>query len=1272
MKFKQVFGFLILLFLFLNTAISAQENLQRTLQWTSHSPISGPDGERYLYFEGAKYVGPTAEWPYFSERLPVAQGLEIESVELLEQVFAPLARTISSAAPLPVGCQPEVKRVMQRNQTLAEITFLPLRENPVSGAIEKLCSFRMRLKYRKVEEQRAKRPEYAEHSVLASGKWYQIGLDKDGIYQLTYDDFVQMGFDMQDVSPSAIRLFGNGFGMLPEANEVWRPDDLEEDAIQVIHTVPGVFGPGDYVLFYGQGPVTWQWDPYRQAFEHSKHHYDNQNYYYVTVAPDMGGAPKRIQLQSSATENPNRFVNTFNDYQLHEENMHSLIQSGKNWYGEVLSETQKELQLDPFVFPDRVMDEEVYFKCILIGRAYNNSDYHFKVNGQEVADATIVSIGTNSFTYAKKKEVKERFLSTEEGLNFSIHFYPPSTSAMGWLDYLEVNAIRELTYRGGQMAFRDGRSSGYQRIAEYTLTSLAGAPQIWEVTDPRTPGIVDYSMEGAVCKWVCAADSVRQFVAFDHSDFLIPQMVGEVNNQDLHAAAIPDIILITHPEFRPQAERLATLHQQHDQLETLIVEPAEIYHEFSGGCQDVTALRDFVRMLYHKATPAQAPQYLLLMGNGSYDMMGRLEHEQNFIPTFQSEESLIITQSFVTDDYFGLMDADEGENATGAVDLGIGRLPACNLAQATEMVDKIEHYMKNSSSVMGPWRNVICFIADDQNKNTHIKQADEMATYVGEQYPAYNIDKIYLDAFRQIKTSSGYRYPEANAAVNERIEQGALLVNYTGHGGEEGLTEEKVISLGDIVAWENTNRMPVFVTATCEFSRFDDPERVSAGEWVLLNPHGGGSALFTTTRVSFSTYNFNLNKSFYTIALKPEAGAYPRLGDLVAFSKNDNNNIPAIRNFVLLGDPAMRLSYPRYQVVTDSLNGVAVDLWSDTIQALQTVHVSGHIADLDGQLVSGFDGELMAELYDKPVTLTTLANDDDSYARDFDLQNVCLGKGRCAIEEGRFEFAFMVPRDIDFSYGNAKISYYGVNQQGDQDASGFFIDAVLGGIDPEAETDTEGPEIVAYIDHPGFVNGSVVSPEPVLYVELSDVHGVNYLGSGIGHDITASIEGPVDRFLVLNDLYQPQLGTYQMGQLSIPLTGLVDGTYTLRIKAWDLYNNPADRLLNFVIENNHPLEFGRMQVAPNPFRDAVRFSFTHNIYNMPVDARLEVYTLSGVLVWSQQQELISTAYQSESITWDGRLQDGRPASNGVYLYQLVATGADGVSTERRGKVILAR
>jgi hypothetical protein len=789
------------------------------------------------------------------------------------------------------------------------------------------------------------------------------------------------------------------------------------------------------------------------------------------------------------------------------------------------------------------------------------------------------------------------------------------------------------------------------------------------VSDPSEAKQIGITLAGTECNFRVPTDTIREFVIFDGSAFYPVSSFSRVDNQDLHATGNVDFVIVSHPTFLGEAGRLADHHIQHDNMSVLIVTPEQVYNEFSSGSQDISAIRDFMKMLYDRAGPGEEPKYLLLFGDASYDYLNRVTDNSNFVPAFQSAESLDPVESFVTDDFFGILDDNEGGNAAGEMDLGVGRFPVRSVEEAREAVNKVLHYTAQSDSVKNDWRNILCFVADDEDNNIHMNQTEDLTGMIQANHKEYNIDKIYLDAYPQVSTPGGARYPEVNSAINQRITRGALIINYVGHGGELGWAHERVLEIPDIKSWANFDRMPVFITATCEFTRYDDPGFISAGEWVFLNPDGGGISLFTTTRPTFAGLNDYLTTNFYTHAFNKTNGEFPRMGDLIVLSKQGISGNINTKKFVLLGDPAMQIAYPRYSVVTTAVNGNPVSPVPDTLKALDPVMISGEIRDDSGNRMTGFNGTLFATVYDKASEIVTLGNDGETPLHFFLRKNI-IYKGKTEVSAGEFSFSFIVPKDIAYQYGSGRISYYARSTE--TDANGFDEGIVVGGYSNNPVADTSGPVIRMFMNDTLFVNGGITDQNPVLLALVSDESGINTVGNGIGHDITAILDDNTKDLLILNDYYQSDLNTYKSGYIAYPFFGLSEGYHTLRLKVWDVYNNSSEAAIGFQVMPSSSLVMVDIFNYPNPFRYQTTFSFSYNHPNTSMDVSIDLYNMMGMRIRTLRRTVYTSGYRTNEITWDGTSDSGMIVGSGTYVYFLRITLPDGSSAYGHSKLIYSR
>jgi hypothetical protein len=1252
------------------------------VEWRGIEKITIGENEQIerLVFPGAVNPGGVSV-PYWHQLHPhrsLGTGAEAVLVPVnVSRMGLEEVRVIRNAEEIGSSFEVEVKPAIIRKASYSEIFILPIRKVS-EGVYEKLESFDLVLREVSNAEEEFSMRRQKRNSLLSSGDWYKIRVSSTGIHRLDYTQLAAMG--LAGSGSDNIQVFGMGGSVLPELAGAPRPDGLQQIAVQIVDGGDGSIDQGDYLLFYAEGAGNWEYDSIQNRYGYRKHHYEIYNYYFVTRGSSPGF---RIQTQTPPPGEPTHFVNTFHDYAIYENDSLNLIKSGKIWLGEEF-DIRTTYQFN-FNFPNIDPQSDIEIITSVAARSLASSSFTFQ-SGSHSTSAGIFAINAgynNQFAYQASRTLT--FKSSGNSIPMTITYSKPLSSSVGWLDYILINLRRELKMAGTQMAFRDPKAAGSGNIASYTIGQATSAIRVWDITDPFAPELVQGNLSGSNLVFASDASVRREFVAYSGASYLSPDVLGKVANQNLSGTDPVEMVIVSHPDFLQAANRLADLHRQKGGLTVLVVTPGMIYNEFSSGKQDPAAIRDFMKMLYDRAvTPKEMPGYLLLFGDGSYDNKNRTTNNTNFIPTFQSEESLHPAYTFVTDDFYGLMDNHEGINGSGHLDLGIGRIPVATAAEAMQMVDKIERYMSNNTVVTDPticagagntkpmsdWRNSICLVADDEDGNLHLDQAEMLTDYLNAQYGVYNLNKIYLDAYQQVSISGGHRYPDVNDAINKQMQRGALIMNYIGHGGELGWAHERILRIDDINQWRNTYHMPLFVTSTCEFSRFDDPARRSAGELVYLNPQGGGIALFTTTRLAFASSNYAFNTAFYQNIFKKTNGEMPRLGDAFMWSKIAAGSVSSNRNMVILGDPALRLVYPKHQVITTHINDSLVTSPTDTLKALSKITVKGAVTDQNGQILNGFNGLLYPLVFDKKMTFTTLANDAYSYKKPFWMQKNTLYKGKVSVNNGLFSFSFVVPKDIAYAYGYGKISYYAEN--GTEDAHGYFDQIVVGGTSPLTIADVNGPEVRLYMNDTLFVFGGTTDANPVILAKVRDEYGINTTGGGIGHDIVAVLDANSNKSIILNDYYEADLDSYNSGTITYGLSDLKEGPHQLSLKVWDIFNNSTETITEFIVASADKPILTHVLNYPNPFTTYTEFWFEHNQPCCDVEAMVEVFTVSGKLVKTIRQTISTVGYRAEPIPWDGLDDFGDKLARGVYVYKVTIRNKELKSAEKYEKLVILR
>jgi hypothetical protein len=1305
------------LFIVLSSLANAQDRAERVLHWNTPagSPEGTAKGEAVASrtpatvgtawptepFTGAFIDRERGGLPFYHEIRALSTQVTGFTAHLRDARYAPLTAAERAAWPTldTIGAEPEVHTHLgyYRKVPQAIIDVVPFRRNPATGALEKLVSFRLDL----VETRGGGGgvpKSYPANSKLAVGEWFKFSVVKDGVYRLSYEFLQSLGVPMSGLASDRINIYGGHHGMIPFRNSEHPPTDLILNAIQVDDGGDGVFGPGDQILFYASGPH--RWNLVNGNFVHTKHMYSDSAHYFVGLDVDP---PRRIAPVALSSDAPTHTVTSFDDRQFIERDLVNLIKSGRTWYGETFDLITSYNFL--FETPYLVAGEDARLVFDGAARTINaggvTSYSSFRITAGGVLDETFQVAGVSgayNVPYASSFTKVYTLQPSGNSLPVAITFnkFDPVTS-VGWLNYLELNCRRSLRMVGDQLMFRDLRSVGTGNIAEFVLEQSPNAHRVWEITDPTNVGEVALTVNGQQRSFRVATDSLRQFIAFRDGGYLAPVKVGRVANQDLHATPTPvDLVVVCPPEF--QSATMPLVEQRMSEgMSVVMVSPQQIYNEFSSGTRDAAAIKRYMRMLYDRAgnDPLLMPRHLLLVGDGSYNTFSSHPSNQNWIPSYQTVNSLNPSASYTSDDYFGFLDPNEGESSQDLVDIGIGRLPVSSPTMAAQVVSKLLGYdrlqlLRATGDVcsttgdggLADWRTHVLFVSDDQNGDNiegiiHMRDSDTLARRVEMRHPCFNVDKIYLDAYQQMSTPGGQRYPQATLDLKEKVQKGALLVNYVGHGGEVGWAHERLLDNSTIMGWTNKDRLPLFMTATCEFSRWDDPGRTSAGEYVLLNPNGGGVALMTTTRLAYASDNFNLGKQFYEYVLQAEddLGRTQQLGDIyrrtkraiTAISGNGVNHC----NFSLLGDPSQRLAMPRIQAritsITDTLGNPV-----DTLMALSTVRISGFIDDGSGQPMSGFNGLVIPTVYDKALQQNALMNDPGPNAAPFQffIRKNIIYRGKATVTNGQFSFTFVVPKDINYQFGAGRISCYA--ESWDVNACGYDNTPIVGGTATDVAMDEQGPRIELFMNDENFVRGGITNESPLLFAKLFDENGINTVGSSIGHDLLATLDANTEQAIVLNDLYEADLDTYKSGQVRYRFDKLSEGGHTLHLKAWDVFNNSSEASTEFVVAPSAELALEHVLNYPNPFTTYTEFHFEHNRPCTTLDVQVQVFTVSGRLVKTLNRQVACTGFKGEPMAWDGRDEYGDKIGRGVYVYRLSVATPEGDRAEKFEKLVILR
>lgn len=1095
---------------------------------------------------------------------------------------------------------------------------------------------------------------YASESVLNSGKWVKIQVAEDGIYKLTAADLKKMGFPNLD----KVAVYGYGGWPLDEDFSTTYIDDVPEVA---------VWRSADYLLFYGKGPRKWEYSSSDKSFIHTNNPYSNYGYYFVTEKETTGRTMEKAASAAGATLQ----VTTFDDYVLHEEELVSVNSSGRELYGESFTST---LSRDFTISVPGITNDEGKATLSFISRG--NGTITMNVDGNALISGS-VSVPSDEYEVAREL-YRERAWMADKGETVKVNVgYSTTGHKNVHLNYFRLQMKRQLKVYDNYTFFRSLSARG--NASRFVIQGADASTLVFDVTDGVNPQQMETSLNGTELSFsIPASASLREFVVVKPSQIKAPVTVGEVANQNLHALPQQDMIIIAQPNFTTQAERLAEAHRTKDNLTVRVVTPESIYNEFSSGTPDATAYRRFMKMFYdRKTSEADAPKYLLLFGDGSFDnrkltSAWKSVDMSNMLLTYQTENSLS-SQSYVIDDYFGFLDDADNKKSlqNKKLCLGIGRFPIRTVEQATQMVDKVISYMENKNT--GSWKNNLCFMADDGSNTDgfmteHMEFADQLAGYVESEHPEFLVNKLYYDAYKKDMTAG--TYPDVRSGLQKLLKDGLLLFNYTGHGGTTALSDEKVLTQTDINQFTYTH-LPVWVTATCDFTRFDDLN-TSAGEDVFLNKSSGGIALFTTVRVAYSRPNFPINDNVIRNLFERNNGRRRTLGEVMQATKNTLSSVYKL-GFCLIGDPAVKMAYPEFGMKVTTVNGQSVDGNSISFKALEKITVEGEVLDVSGQLVTDFTGIVNPTVKDSKVTVTCLknSNKDDSPAFTFTDYPNTIFIGNDSVRNGKFSFTFTVPKDISYSNLQGKMNLYAVDTESGNEAQGNFDNFIVGGTSDTAETDTIGPEIRAlYLNDTTFVDGGQVNTTPYFVAELWDKSGVNITGSSVGHDMMLVIDESTVLSYNLNSYYELLPGEDGTGIVKFPIPALEPGKHTAEFWVWDILNNSTVRTFTFeVVEGLKPFLFDVI-ATPGIAREQVTFHLMHNRPESRMRVGIMVYDLAGRQLWKHEESGTSGLFENYTVSWD-LTSGGVRMRPGVYIYRAaISTDNSKDATKARKFIIL--
>lgn len=1168
-----------------------------------------------------------------------------------------------------------LKNSKSRNKTYAFFQLSPIVKS-ANGRFKKVTSFQISYKNgfesKSVTRNRNSGSKVISNSVLSSGEWFRFYVDTTGVFRLSKSFLQRLGVKVNSVDPRTIKLFGHGGRMIPYSNAVPYPYDVPENAIKFVGENDGVFDDNDHILFYAQGP--------KEFNVESRTHincYTDKTYYYINVSPGNG---KRIQQSNEPGGSADMVVNTFDDYQYYEVDQYNLISLGRRWFGDKYDvENSRKYE---FEFPDLVTTEPVRVSVLVATASKSSSQMNVSVNSVKVSSIFVGGVSSpslaNGNSYISNLNVNSSNITID--LDFDNLGNP---SVVGYLDYISIEGKRELNFNNKQFLFKNNAAATSSGIAEYNITNASRLSEVWDVTDLYNVSNYSNTDAASTFSFKDFLGSSKNYVAVSPSDYFAPKFDSKtvVNNQNIKGTIFQnaqgsfqdiDYIIVTPNNMFNHAERLAQINRDQYDLNVKVVGLDEIYNEFSSGNQDVGAIRNMVKYVYDNASTSENKiKYLCLFGDGSFDYKDRTRNNTNIVPSWYSYNSFSLATSFVSDDFYGMMDENEGTmSSSDQLDIATGRILADTPQRGKEMVDKIESYYIKEA--LGSWRNNFVVISDDNDQDLQGRlqaTTNKIADRVAQEKSFINVVKIHSDAFQQETSAGGDTYPVVTDEIVNALENGAVVVNYFGHGGEEGLAEERILQKPDILELKNFCKLFCFVTVTCEFTRFDNPLRETAGEFTFWNKKAGAIGLITTTRQVFVDFGRDFNEELgqYLFSYSDNDAfsdnEYPTIAEALRLAKNDRSvSRNSQKNLVFyIGDPAMKLAFPKPNIKLTKINDNPIETATDTLKALSYIKLAGEVTDEAGNLLNNYTGTLSTTIYDKFINRQTLANDGISdnngvIKLDFTTLGEIIFRGQASVVNGQFEFDFIVPKDIGIPVGFGKVSFYAKNEALTQDQSGANINSVrIGGLNEDAPEDNIGPVVALFMNDENFVTGGITNESPTLLAKMEDPNGIN-TASGIGHDIVAIIDGDETNPVVLNDYYQTEVDDYTKGTLSFPFRDLEPGLHTLTLRAWDVYNNSSVSEIQFVVfDKDQTLKINNVLNYPNPFVNYTEFWFNHNS-SEPLDVSIQIFTVSGKLVRTLNGQtsggIKATSSLSRDLVWDGRDDFGDKIGKGVYIYKL--------------------
>jgi len=1115
---------------------------------------------------------------------------------------------------------------------------------------------------------------WKDSSVLKTGRWVKIRVAKEGIYQLTSAFLKKNGFNNID----KVKVYGYGGRPIEENwtfNQVeGTPDDLCE--------VPLYRKNDGTALFFAEGTVR-----FTQNGQHEKNPYSDYSYYFLTE----GENPAIFSTLEAESQTTDSVLNHVPYCTYIDNDKYVWYSGGRELYDDFDFAYNNQRTIN-IATPQPATNIATLHIAMAASSKSSNTIVDVKWGGSELGRFTINKYGTSQSAYETRKVFNLTKINAENSIQLTT---TQGNSAR--LNFIRVNYDRMLDAQAAPYAF----SPQWEGTAVLQINNATINTKIWAIGNRTMPTAEVKSTLKGNSLIAPITDGMRRYIFFDvDGTFPTPESVGEIGNQNLHADGPYDMIIIIseNKQLESEAHRLAAAHKVRQGLRVRVIDAGSLYNEFSSGTPDASAYRRYLKMLYDKAaSEADMPKYLILFGDCAWDnKMQTTEwngyNPKDFLLAFEvSDGALNKTDgifpigelnSYVTDDFYGWLDDNEGNNyAQNRLDLAIGRILCLDIETAKAIVDKTIDYMDNKNA--GAWKNKIFMLADYGNKNLHMNDAIPVVAQINASTEQNAMVKqIFWDAYDRETTGTGFRFPSVTKKLQQQMQSGALMFNYTGHGSPEQISYAKILSAEDFNL-SSQGKLPLWVMASCEISPFDTQVN-DIGRTALSNPDGGAFAVICAARSVYSNYNRELNTTLCKyLFTKNEHGKYLTIGEALRKTKVDmlaggnvNYNRDGTINklkYVLLGDPALSLALPTGKVVLDSINGEKIDENTQVqIKAGSIVSFSGHISDNDGGIYTSYQGLITGTLEDRLETITCKNYDKADNAITFKERTKTIYEGADSIKNGKFKMIIRIPRDISYSNDNARITFYSKSNTDMPECHGYADCFYLNGTDRLTEPDTLAPQVKTYIDSRFFTNGGTASSSPTLIADITDDFGINIAQGSLGNNMELVIDNEHNSAIDMSQHFSFDFGCYNKGSISYPMGEMSPGQHNLSLRVSDINGNTTTTNIDFYIPIKHSNSIDIVSTQ-NPVKTETRFICT---LPSPAEqggyAEFEVYDLSGRRLWRSAPCTISTGGMGAGTWWNPSESSSTPVNSGIYLYRAKVVTGDVTKVTKAKKIIVIR